>query len=174
MMLAIVIALVAGFMMELRLPFLASGVLCLAGVALGSYFSGWYGGWGWGCHWGPHANVVVNNNFINRYNFKNLSGPSTTDWRETCGNNQDICYAADYAQKHGKKLGVPEWSMDRGQYGWGDLPAFVQMMFGFFRDNADILAFENVFNNGGSGDWHLYPESSINRQSAAVYKQLWR
>src|SRR5262245_26137683 len=47
----------------------AGAISFAAGVALGSYFSGWHGGWGWGCHWGPHANVVVNNNFINRYNF---------------------------------------------------------------------------------------------------------
>ena len=33
-MLAIVITLVGGFTMELRIAFLASGVLCLAGVAL--------------------------------------------------------------------------------------------------------------------------------------------
>ena len=40
-MLAIVITLVAGFTMELRLAFLASGVLCLAGVALGQFETGY-------------------------------------------------------------------------------------------------------------------------------------
>jgi hypothetical protein len=30
-----------------------------------------------------------------------------------------------------------------------------------------ILAFENNFDNGGSGEWHYYPESSVNAQPAA-------
>jgi hypothetical protein len=71
-------------------------------------------------------------------------------------------------------MAVPEWSMDRGQYGHGDRPGFVDLMLNFFRDNADILAFENNFNNGGSGEWHYYPESSVNAQSAARYKALWK
>jgi hypothetical protein len=69
-------------------------------------------------------------------------------------------------------LAVPEWSMDRGQYGHGDRPGFVDLMFNFFKDDADILVFENKFNNGGSGEWHYYPESSVNAQSAARYKAL--
>lgn len=111
---------------------------------------------------------------INRYDFKSLSSATTTDWKDTCKNTQDICYLANFARQHKKALGVPEWSMDRGQYGWGDLPAFVQMMYGFFKDNADILAFENNFNNGGSGDWNFYPESSVNMSSAEQYKMLWK
>jgi hypothetical protein len=111
---------------------------------------------------------------INRYDFRSLSSNTTTNWRDTCNNTQDICYAANYARQHGKPIGVPEWSMDRGQYGWGDLPAFVTMMFNFFKDNADILAFENNFNNGGSGDWNFYPENGSNMDSAERYKSLWK
>ncbi len=109
---------------------------------------------------------------INRYDFRSLG--TTTNWRDLCGNTQDICYVASYARQHGKPMGVPEWSMDRGQYGAGDRPEFVDMMFSFFKDNADILAFENNFNNGGSGDWNYYPESSVNARSAARYKALWK
>lgn len=64
--------------------------------------------------------------------------------------------------------------MDRGQYGWGDLPSFVDMMSGFFEDNADIPAVENNFNNGGSGDWNFYPENASNMMSADEYKKLWK
>jgi len=52
--------------------------------------------------------------------------------------------------------------MDRGQYGAGDRPGFVDLMFHFFKDN------------GGSGEWHYYPESGVNAQSAARYKALWK
>ncbi|MBC7957744.1 MAG: hypothetical protein H7Y33_17985 [Cytophagales bacterium] len=112
---------------------------------------------------------------VNRYDFK-MFGPITTNWRDTCWNNQDICYAATYARQHGKKLGVPEWGPDR-QKGYADNAEFIQMMFGFFKDNTDVLMFENTFNHivgGTPGWWHLYPESSINTKAASRYRQLWR
>jgi hypothetical protein len=111
---------------------------------------------------------------VNRYDFRSLSGPDETDWRTLCKNTQDICYAADFARKHNKKLGIPEWSVERGEYGYGDNPSFIDLMRRFFADNADILAFENNFNNGGLGEWHLYPPSPDNVNSAERYKQLWK
>jgi len=111
---------------------------------------------------------------VNRYDFKMLSRRTIRDWHETCENKQDICYAAQYAREHKKALGVPEWSVERGEYGYGDNPNFVTMMYKFFADNADILAFENNFNNGGDGKWHLYPEAAFNAESARRYQQLWR
>ncbi|MET0332818.1 MAG: glycosyl hydrolase [Rhizobacter sp.] len=111
---------------------------------------------------------------VNRYDFK-MFGPITTNWRDTCWNNQDICYAADYARKHGKRLGLPEWGSDR-QKGYADNAEFVQMMWGFFNDNRDVLMFENTFNHivgGTPGWWHFYPESSLNARAAARYRQLW-
>ena len=82
--------------------------------------------------------------------------------------------ATNNTTKGGDFRAVPEWSMDRGQYGAGDRPGFVDMMFNFFKDNSDILAFENIFNNGRSGAWNYYPESAANAQSAARYTALWK
>ncbi len=111
---------------------------------------------------------------IDRYDFQALGSSESTDWRDTCGNSQDLCDTADYARTHGKALGVPEWSIERGKYGYGDNPNFVKMMYGFFRDNRDVLAFENNFNNGGEGDWHLYPTDANNAKASARYQELWR
>ena len=55
-----------------------------AGIPMGLYFGGgWggWGGWGWQPGWGGH-NIIVNNNFLHRYNFNagrggSLSGRST-------------------------------------------------------------------------------------------------
>jgi hypothetical protein len=110
---------------------------------------------------------------VNRYDFRMLGERTLTDWEKTCKNQQDLCYAADYARKHNKGLAVPEWSVERGEFGYGDNPTFIDFMFKFFVDNRDVLAFENNFNNGGLGDWHLYPPEPDNEKSAARYKELW-
>jgi hypothetical protein len=110
---------------------------------------------------------------VNRYDFQMLGERDNTDWRETCGNEQDLCYAADYARKHGKLLAVPEWSIERTETGYGDNPKFIDMMHGFFSDNADILAFESNFNNGGLGYWHLFPTDDTNTKASQRYRELW-
>jgi hypothetical protein len=110
---------------------------------------------------------------VNRYDFTMLGSRDQTDWKKTCANTQDLCFAADYARKHNKKLGVPEWSVERGEFGYSDNPNFIDFMHKFFVDNQDVLAFENNFNNGGLGEWHLYPPESDNEKSAARYKELW-
>jgi len=110
---------------------------------------------------------------VNRYDFSMLGERTLTDWKKTCGNKQDLCDAADYARKHNKTIAVPEWSVERGEYGYGDNPTFIAFMYKFFSDNRDVLAFENNFNNGGMGDWHLYPPAPDNEKSAARYKDLW-
>ncbi len=111
---------------------------------------------------------------VNRYDLPML-GPMTTNWRDTCGNPQDICRAARFARRHGKPLGVPEWGSDR-EKGYPDNAQFVNLMHGFFRDNADILMFENTFNfivDGTPGYWHFYPQSWINLKASTRYRQLW-
>jgi hypothetical protein len=111
---------------------------------------------------------------VNRYGFRKLGAFESTNWRDTCSNPQDLCAAARYARTHHKQLAVPEWSIDRGKYGYGDNGFFVTMMYGFFVDNVDILAFENNFNNGGQGDWHLFPMQGHNQKAAQRYRELWR
>jgi hypothetical protein len=111
---------------------------------------------------------------VNRYDFKALGSATSNDWRATCGNPQDICAAAKFAREHGKLLGIPEWSMDRGIYGNPDRVGFVQMMHQFFVDNRDVLMFENHFDNGAHGDWYYYPVISGNMISGQEYQRLWK
>ncbi|MET0285841.1 MAG: glycosyl hydrolase [Polyangiales bacterium] len=114
---------------------------------------------------------------LTRYDFQDF-GPSTnTDWRQTCDNEQDICRAAELAREHGKKLAVIEWSIQRNEEGYGDNSNFVQMMFGFFADNRDVLLLENNFNHYGDGGdqniWYLYPRTTDNVRSSDKYKELY-
>jgi hypothetical protein len=68
------------------------------GIPIGMYFGGGWGGWGgWGWHpgWGSH-NVIVNNNFIHRYNFNSgrsgsLSGRS--NWSHDASHRQGVPYS---------------------------------------------------------------------------------
>ncbi len=67
------------------------------GIPIGVYFGGGWGGWGgWGWHpgWGDHR-IVVNNNFIHRYNFNAgragaLSGNS--NWAHDGSHRQGVPY----------------------------------------------------------------------------------
>ena len=69
-----------------------------AGINMGFYFGGgWggWGGWGWQPGWGGR-NVIVNNNFIHRYNFNasrsgSLSGRST--WAHDASHRQGVPYS---------------------------------------------------------------------------------
>jgi hypothetical protein len=110
---------------------------------------------------------------INRYDFRSLGSMSSTNWRDLCANTQDICYTAQFARDHGKPLGLPEWSIERGEFGYGDNPAFIQKMVTFFKDNSDVLLFENLFENGGSGDWHVFPREDDNKNSSDKYRELY-
>jgi len=68
------------------------------GIAIGAYFGGGWGGWGgWGWHpgWGSRT-VIVNNTFINRYNFNstriaNVHG--TAVWNHDALHRQGVPYA---------------------------------------------------------------------------------
>lgn len=69
-----------------------------AGIPIGAYFGGGWGGWGgWGWHpgWRGH-NVIVNNNFIHRYNFTpgrrgSLNGRS--EWFHDASHRQGVPYS---------------------------------------------------------------------------------
>ncbi len=68
------------------------------GVPIGFYFGvGWggWGGWGWHPGWGGHT-IIVNNNFIHRYNFNasrggSLSGRST--WSHDAFHREGVPYS---------------------------------------------------------------------------------
>jgi hypothetical protein len=68
------------------------------GISMGAYFGGGWGGWGgWGWHpgWGNHT-VMINNNFIHRYNFNaghsaSLNGSSA--WSHDPSHRQGVPYS---------------------------------------------------------------------------------
>ena len=68
------------------------------GIQIGAYFGGGWGGWGgWGWHpgWGNHT-VIVNNNFIHRYNFnagRNSSLSGRSNWSHDASHRQGVPYS---------------------------------------------------------------------------------
>jgi hypothetical protein len=68
------------------------------GIPIGMYFGGGWGGWGgWGWHpgWGNHS-VIVNNNFIHRYNFNSSRGGSLSgrsNWSHDASHRQGVPYS---------------------------------------------------------------------------------
>lgn len=78
----------------------------------------------------------------------------------------------DFAKNHGKKMVVPEWGLDRN-YGAGDNPDFIKGMYGFFDQNADHIALEIYFNEGGSDIKSSLWEPNQNPRAAAEYERIW-
>jgi hypothetical protein len=68
------------------------------GIPMGMYFGGgWggWGGWGWGFGWGGH-NLMINNNFIHRYNFNSRgigSLTGTSAWSHDASHRQGVPYS---------------------------------------------------------------------------------
>jgi hypothetical protein len=68
------------------------------GIPIGAYFGGGWGGWGgWGWYpsWRGH-NIIVNNNFIHRYNFNSSHSTSLTgrsDWSHDASHRQGVPYS---------------------------------------------------------------------------------
>ena len=56
----------------------------------------------WEAYPGDDAVDVIG---VNRYDFPGL-GPISMNWRDTCWNTQDICYAADFARRRGKPMAL--------------------------------------------------------------------
>lgn len=112
---------------------------------------------------------------VNRYDHP-MHGYLVADWRARCANRQDICFAASEARRLGKPLGINEWGPDR-DVGNPDNAEFITMMYNFFKDNRDVLMYETHFatilGTDLPGDWHLFPQSSINTKASTRYRQLW-
>jgi Protein of unknown function (DUF3300) len=69
-----------------------------AGIPIGAYFGGGWGGWGgWGWHPGwSGRNIIVNNNFIHRYNFNSSRSGSlngNSSWSHDASHRQGVPYA---------------------------------------------------------------------------------
>jgi hypothetical protein len=68
------------------------------GIPIGLWFGGGWGGWGgWGWHpgWGGH-NIVVNNNFIHRYNYNASRGGSLSgrsNWSHDASHRGGVPYS---------------------------------------------------------------------------------
>jgi hypothetical protein len=80
-------------------PFAGGGYFGFGvGIPIGLYFGGgWggWGGWGWNAGWGGR-NIIVNNNFIHRYNYNagrggSLSGRS--NWSHDASHREGVPYA---------------------------------------------------------------------------------
>ena len=95
--------------------------------------------------------------------------PATTanGWRQQHDAKYGLKFWADFARDHGKGFSVPEWAVYPGTSwagaGGGDNPHYIARMFRFFRQNADILAYEIYFNEDDpyqGGALHLNPLSA--------------
>jgi hypothetical protein len=101
--------------------------------------------------------------------------PGATDrntWREHYAGDYGLKFWADFARQHGKKLSVPEWGVYPGS-AWfgnngGDNPYYIARMFGFFRKQADILAYESYFNETAS---YYAGALSLNPAAADEYRR---
>lgn len=76
--------------------------------------------------------------------------------------NQGMGFWADFARSHGKLLSVPEWgNRTIGQDVGGDNPRYVAWMKEFFVQNADLIAYESLFQaDGGGFDGGRLPRSA--------------
>lgn len=101
------------------------------------------------------------------------------DWDATCNSLTGLCTLFDFARAHGKRVGIAEWgvvSCDQGvrpsdQIG-GDNPFFVERVFKTFAANADALAYEAYFEDGGDEVCSGLKDSAEHAASAARYREL--
>jgi hypothetical protein len=86
----------------------------------------------------------------------------------------------DFALKHGKTLGFPEWGLltyvstsKWVGYGGGDNPYFIQKMHDFMVDPANKVVMQSYFDvkNSHEGDYRIGP-TSVYPNSQALFKQL--
>jgi hypothetical protein len=101
-------------------------------------------------------------------------------WAEHYSGPYGLRFWADFARAHGKQLSVPEWGVYPGTawagHNGGDNPYYVSQMFAFFREQADILAYEAYFNEPAgyyAGALHLNPKAAdeYRRQIVAARTQ---
>jgi hypothetical protein len=96
--------------------------------------------------------------------------PATTEqgWRDQAESKYGLEFWADFARRHGKGFSVPEWAVYPGS-AWsgnsgGDNPRYIERMFKFFRENADVLTYEIYFNEFDpyqAGALELNPKAAL-------------
>jgi len=110
--------------------------------------------------------------------------PARTDaeWDAVCNAPTGLCTLMEFARAHGKQVGVAEWSVvscagdgqldNTGNTG-GDNPFFVRKVVETFAANADVMAYEAYFEDGGGEVCSdLFDDS--HPESAAKYLELYR
>jgi hypothetical protein len=129
----------------------------------------------WECYPGDDVVDVI---AVDHYDFG--MWPVTTDWKAYRAWPDSHARAADFARAHGKKVAIGEWQIIQDAAGHKpaerDNPAFIQMMYNYFRDNADVVIFESMFHIDGFNNEHKYifPVDATNTKAATLYKSLWR
>jgi hypothetical protein len=117
---------------------------------------------------------VVDGISMDHYNRYKLLASDEASWRRAISPSwaPGLRDGVSFARVHNKGFAVPEWGLD-GVQGPGDSPFFMKQMFQFFTDSADVLVYENYFNEpdpyikGGLFD------STLNPDSAKIYRKLW-
>jgi hypothetical protein len=116
-----------------------------------------------------------------------LVGCDTYDWWNTKADGPDfsrvlkpaggvgIQDVADFARAHAKGASYGEWGLavrNNGN-GGGDDPYYIESMFAFFQANADVVAFENYFDEPDPYIGNSLVVGGQNPRAAAVYRRLW-
>lgn len=98
-------------------------------------------------------------------------------WQTQYAGTQGLKYYADWARSRGKRFSVPEWGLYPGTAwggnGGGDNAFYIRKMFAFFRQQADIMAYESYFNEhdpyqGGALQLNPRGGTEYRRQVAAM------
>ncbi len=77
---------------------------------------------------------------------------TAANWNTQLNGTQGLNYWLAFAKAHGKKFALPEWgSVTTGGSPGGDDPAYVNDMLGFFKANADSIAYESNFQSPSTG-----------------------
>ena len=141
--------------------------------------------WDWNLNKGPQSynagvswttgypgDDVVDVIGIDAYDFWN---PSFTDaqWEANMmRRNPGLQEVADFARAHKKQMAVDEWGVVDDAHGGGDNPFYIAKMFGFVKANADIMAWENTYDDDGAPSTFRHKLSNgQNPKAAAQYRQ---
>lgn len=92
------------------------------------------------------------------------------------GKNPGMNDVAAFCRAHGKLMSLDEWGPvhDVGLPNYGkDNPTYIGYTFNWLKANADILAWENTYDDPGNAGWRHKLSDGSNPQSAARYLQPW-
>src|SRR4051794_1559788 len=118
---------------------------------------------------------VIGVHYYDRGPEKNTQAIWDQYYKATFGNNPwGLGTWLQFAQGHGKRLGIAEWGLWRRDgltAAQADDPVYIANMYRFFRDNAGSIAYETYFN--AMADQHLLCPSTQFPRATATYKALW-